>query len=147
MLVGDADVDVADIDDVAEILGGAIILLFCHGSFLRSASPCGCADYISGKISAVNVACWKEAREPGVWGGSRAYNTPHDCRLCPRCAVPLRDAGRSTDLAHEIGQNHLAVRAGRQLRYAGAHYRGPRSEEHTSELQSHSDLVCRLLLE
>src|SRR5438034_4442907 len=25
--------------------------------------------------------------------------------------------------------------------------RGSRSEEHTSELQSHSDLVCRLLLE
>src|SRR2546428_4058797 len=25
--------------------------------------------------------------------------------------------------------------------------RGPRSEEHTSELQSRSDLVCRLLLE
>src|SRR5438034_6578334 len=31
----------------------------------------------------------------------------------------------------ELGQVHLAVR----------------SEEHTSELQSHSDLVCRLLLE
>src|SRR5260221_5956556 len=26
-------------------------------------------------------------------------------------------------------------------------YSGTRSEEHTSELQSHSDLVCRLLLE
>src|SRR5947207_9620394 len=26
-------------------------------------------------------------------------------------------------------------------------YHLPRSEEHTSELQSHSDLVCRLLLE
>src|SRR5437588_6349363 len=26
-------------------------------------------------------------------------------------------------------------------------HRQPRSEEHTSELQSHSDLVCRLLLE
>src|SRR5260221_6676085 len=26
-------------------------------------------------------------------------------------------------------------------------YSEPRSEEHTSELQSHSDLVCRLLLE
>src|SRR5436190_12197207 len=26
-------------------------------------------------------------------------------------------------------------------------WRVPRSEEHTSELQSHSDLVCRLLLE
>src|SRR5438132_7540326 len=29
----------------------------------------------------------------------------------------------------------------------GAPARGGRSEEHTSELQSHSDLVCRLLLE
>src|SRR5437667_1525743 len=27
------------------------------------------------------------------------------------------------------------------------HVSGPRSEEHTSELQSHHDLVCRLLLE
>src|SRR5260221_4547933 len=27
------------------------------------------------------------------------------------------------------------------------HLRAARSEEHTSELQSHSDLVCRLLLE
>src|SRR5436190_8512825 len=27
------------------------------------------------------------------------------------------------------------------------HKEEPRSEEHTSELQSHSDLVCRLLLE
>src|SRR5215204_6618580 len=29
----------------------------------------------------------------------------------------------------------------------GPHPHGGRSEEHTSELQSHSDLVCRLLLE
>src|SRR5260221_3100029 len=29
----------------------------------------------------------------------------------------------------------------------GPWHHGPRSEEHTSELQSHSDLVCRLLLE
>src|SRR5260221_6280947 len=29
----------------------------------------------------------------------------------------------------------------------GRHAQGERSEEHTSELQSHSDLVCRLLLE
>src|SRR5690349_23468014 len=39
-----------------------------------------------------------------------------------------------------------------QLRGAGAHHahagsRGRRSEEHTSELQSRRDLVCRLLLE
>src|SRR5688572_32701326 len=30
---------------------------------------------------------------------------------------------------------------------AGARHRGRRSEEHTSELQSQSNLVCRLLLE
>src|SRR5438034_5831680 len=32
-------------------------------------------------------------------------------------------------------------------RDAGRRAAGGRSEEHTSELQSHSDLVCRLLLE
>src|SRR5436190_17689685 len=32
-------------------------------------------------------------------------------------------------------------------RRSGRHRRAVRSEEHTSELQSHSDLVCRLLLE
>src|SRR5260370_21822453 len=31
--------------------------------------------------------------------------------------------------------------------FAGAHYSDVRSEEHTSELQSHLNLVCRLLLE
>src|SRR5438034_7341421 len=36
----------------------------------------------------------------------------------------------------------LAAQAG-----APGRARPPRSEEHTSELQSHSDLVCRLLLE
>src|SRR5947207_9178190 len=51
-----------------------------------------------------------------------------------------------------------AVRCDRAVRWQGplalargqgrrARARGPRSEEHTSELQSHSDLVCRLLLE
>src|SRR5947207_3482119 len=68
---------------------------------------------------------------------------------------------RSSDLldvgGHElrVGQRDHAVvvrRAGDRLGVAGV--AGPglgvvggRSEEHTSELQSHSDLVCRLLLE
>src|SRR5438034_7376631 len=34
-----------------------------------------------------------------------------------------------------------------ELAVSGNHRPGGRSEEHTSELQSHSDLVCRLLLE
>src|SRR5206468_10175295 len=36
---------------------------------------------------------------------------------------------------------------GRHVREARRRGRDPRSEEHTSELQSRSDLVCRLLLE
>src|SRR5438034_8512124 len=34
-----------------------------------------------------------------------------------------------------------------RLRLLAGRQRADRSEEHTSELQSHSDLVCRLLLE
>src|SRR5438034_7326229 len=44
-------------------------------------------------------------------------------------------------VAIHVGHAHPWVR---RCRRAGRH---PRSEEHTSELQSHSDLVCRLLLE
>src|SRR5215204_1230115 len=39
------------------------------------------------------------------------------------------------------------VEGGDGLVSVGAATDGSRSEEHTSELQSHSDLVCRLLLE
>ena len=47
----------------------------------------------------------------------------------------------------------MAVVSMKQLLEAGVHFGhqtrrwNPRSEEHTSELQSHHDLVCRLLLE
>src|SRR5260221_7691776 len=43
--------------------------------------------------------------------------------------------------------NRLPFRCGRELRRARKAKSARRSEEHTSELQSHSDLVCRLLLE
>src|SRR2546427_1394047 len=61
--------------------------------------------------------------------------------------------------AHEKGRCDHRAREGRSaradgaipaVRTAGARGRGwgaPRSEEHTSELQSQSNLVCRLLLE
>src|SRR5438034_1406139 len=45
-------------------------------------------------------------------------------------------------------RDHRARRRGPRPRGGGDHLVGVRrSEEHTSELQSHSDLVCRLLLE
>src|SRR5256886_9071887 len=64
--------------------------------------------------------------------------------------VALRVAG-----AVEHGHGHARSGLARVLMHdpkhpdvvrAGGH-RGPRSEEHTSELQSQSNLVCRLLLE
>src|SRR2546428_4031895 len=38
-------------------------------------------------------------------------------------------------------------RVGREIQASELRREAPRSEEHTSELQSRSDLVCRLLLE
>src|SRR5260221_13900334 len=49
-----------------------------------------------------------------------------------------------------VARHHEQVRGQGHLRYGGKvleHVIRHRSEEHTSELQSHSDLVCRLLLE
>src|SRR2546428_7963781 len=54
--------------------------------------------------------------------------------------IPYRDAYRMVGQA--VG---LAVKENRRLKELGADEN--RSEEHTSELQSRSDLVCRLLLE
>src|SRR5206468_8481733 len=83
---------------------------------------------------------------------------------CLRCAVGdlARDfATQLADLTLELADTRLARVAGddlaqrpirdRQLARAqtvlGQLARHERSEEHTSELQSRSDLVCRLLLE
>src|SRR2546430_13407179 len=50
------------------------------------------------------------------------------------------------DLVHAVGQRPDSRSTGRRVRdRPGGHH--SRSEEHTSELQSQSNLVCRLLLE
>src|SRR2546430_9154323 len=48
-------------------------------------------------------------------------------------------------LAHDARTNKLTAYDGRNR--TGGRHAGARSEEHTSELQSQSNLVCRLLLE
>src|SRR5437588_8546819 len=45
------------------------------------------------------------------------------------------------------GLGHLEAGSGRGRHRRRDPQQRPRSEEHTSELQSHSELVCRLLLE
>src|SRR5438034_1764849 len=61
-------------------------------------------------------------------------------------AIALACAEAGADLALTFRENRTgADEAAGSVRAAGR--RVERSEEHTSELQSHSDLVCRLLLE
>src|SRR5690348_17562743 len=68
-----------------------------------------------------------------------------------RRAQPRRRAHREAGLAHEGGG--VVLRRQPEATRALPHRRGalrrpdPRSEEHTSELQSPVHLVCRLLLE
>src|SRR2546430_12082761 len=79
-------------------------------------------------------------------------------RRPPRSTLfPYTTLFRSRDGLARAGLAHHAERAAvlqRQVHpvdrphHARSHVeRGPRSEEHTSELQSQSNLVCRLLLE
>src|SRR5207247_11294134 len=79
------------------------------------------------------------------------------------CGAPLEDAGlflQPPDVCDDLGEivpgdarnlRHVAERPvmGAHSHFCGAikgHVRVVRSEEHTSELQSRVDLVCRLLL-
>src|SRR2546428_3586328 len=48
---------------------------------------------------------------------------------------------------YATGVGHVTTRQDIQLHFAALEHGEVRSEEHTSELQSRSDLVCRLLLE
>src|SRR2546427_7691389 len=72
-------------------------------------------------------------------------NAPHLPALFPRHAAPAHHARAG---AHrQRGDASIPVRL--SLKSASFHVRNleTRSEEHTSELQSQSNLVCRLLLE
>src|SRR5437588_7996765 len=62
--------------------------------------------------------------------------------------LSLHDALPISPSAPSLGVNSKTTFAGSGgLRRTPIRSRKARSEEHTSELQSHSDLVCRLLLE
>src|SRR5205085_8637155 len=72
-------------------------------------------------------------------------------RPSSRSSVPHRPNPRETRHDHaptppRPAAEHPSAHAGR-ADLAAAPRRGCRSEEHTSELQSQSNLVCRLLLE
>src|SRR5438034_10681181 len=72
---------------------------------------------------------------------------PPRSTLFPYTTLFRSDPGEPAPLGREPRREHRLphadVAVGSVLRFET----GERSEEHTSELQSHSDLVCRLLLE
>src|SRR5206468_10907996 len=78
--------------------------------------------------------------------------THHRHTLSLHDALPILHARRGAAHGGQLGHRLLGVvladvvAAGRHRRLDGVGAE-PRSEEHTSELQSRSDLVCRLLLE
>src|SRR5256885_8492165 len=75
---------------------------------------------------------------------------PEGNRLQNRTAVPRRQLPRNdVRVVFELRDQHLIARPqGAAERHSvAAGDAGPRSEEHTSELQSPCNLVCRLLLE
>src|SRR2546426_4806686 len=67
-----------------------------------------------------------------------------------------RGGGGRAEIGDQVAQRHVGLMphgrddGDRQRRHGAGHalvIEGPRSEEHTSELQSPCNLVCRLLLE
>src|SRR5215211_9469795 len=103
--------------------------------------------------------CWSlpATRRPSAPRSGRGSATPSSAGACGgppgsgarRCAggrpplptSPAFSLERCDECGGRRGQSRVAPPA--RARRRG----GSRSEEHTSELQSHSDLVCRLLLE
>src|SRR5204863_4942886 len=72
---------------------------------------------------------------------------------CPNPARPRAESGprRSASTPHRACRQSSPIQAAAVAREWAASWQRignlPRSEEHTSELQSRRDLVCRLLLE
>src|SRR5690606_42156546 len=80
------------------------------------------------------------------------YTTLFRSHTTRRTAVCEHQPSDSAAYARRLRRHRRPGRhRGFRLREAGAvrraGWRGPRSEEHTSELQSRENLVCRLLLE
>src|SRR2546427_5088976 len=93
-------------------------------------------------------------RWPATWRTSRTsgrapYPGTRPRRLFGKVALqPLDPATVDIALAYRVGRRVAGTRVGHKVhRHIVVAQRAIRSEEHTSELQSQSNLVCRLLLE
>src|SRR5438034_8870171 len=82
---------------------------------------------------------------PPLFPYTTLFRSCESRRGCPSCA----DEGESaaTNNLVRLPQRHSERSDTPRHGHSRPRHQPPRSEEHTSELQSHSDLVCRLLLE
>src|SRR5438105_6142072 len=98
----------------------------------------------------------RELTAPAAARPSRAAIAPRSCRQRGGSTVTMPLGGRSGGGGRRPGEGQrrgrapVARRCEARAHLSRASHRratGARSEEHTSELQSRVDLVCRLLLE
>src|SRR5436190_14206965 len=97
---------------------------------------------------------WTDPDEVAAWYGPEHFDTPReririDVCVGGRWELTMIQHGSGAEFAIgydilELVEPELIVLRSDPMPEVGMH---ERSEEHTSELQSHSDLVCRLLLE
>src|SRR5690242_7017171 len=113
-----------------------------------SLEPCVCPTY--SKLTG-NVCGWTACTVTAA--GGKPWKPPACCGDLPQAATSRTSArgkkriGRrqAMDICDSLGEAAARVAAVRLVQSAEDTYN--RSEEHTSELQSHVNLVCRLLLE
>src|SRR2546422_5474315 len=87
--------------------------------------------------------CHEDNRESAKFCGSCGARLPGQC---PACGKVVRASAKFCDeCGHELSAPPVV--GAPAASGAAVNVAGPRSEEHTSELQSRLHLVCRLLLE
>src|SRR5206468_5968968 len=103
---------------------------------------------LRGDVDAAGASC-RLLRRPRLWRRARRADAVADARLRDReqvdVRIHLRPHRRTAHTAARLEPAGLRVALVSPLQRARVAL--CRSEEHTSELQSRSDLVCRLLLE
>src|SRR2546430_5236056 len=99
---------------------------------------------MSGRV----VAVGSDVREvePGTYVAAETHVVDHTCRQCERGLYHLCENVRVLGVDRD-GSFARYVLLPAENCWRNAPGLSPRSEEHTSELQSQSNLVCRLLLE
>src|SRR5438034_5697652 len=117
------------------------------GWFVDRQRSRGCSRVMSKEVRAHRGPSHEEDRDAGDRGAagdsSRSIHASG-----PRCSVPIaRPASVCLRQAAAERFQRCLSESGPVSRGGCSRSRRARSEEHTSELQSHSDLVCRLLLE